>query len=359
MVAEVVCPSCGRGNDRGMAESYRVCVHCGGDLGPALSQASPMDDLQRSIDGTTGPPPGQAPPPSPAPGAPPGQPAYPQPPPSHGAPPPAYGAPPPGYGAQPYGGQPYPPPQYGAGPYYGAPAAYPPTYHPGVYDRPAKAPYVDVGALFKLLFKPKEAFEDLYDHTEQAQGIILAIMFIVISGVIGIVAMYAIVGDWDLPDDASTPFTSSSAATSVIGIVTNVIGFFLVAWLFHAFSKGSARRPSLSKTIGMMGYAKFPAFLLTTIAVVALPLSLRGLDETSSPDDFLGALGQICGIMILYLVAFIWAWWVHSHAQSVANDLSTGSAMGYIFLAWFLMFIIIAIIQFAIVAAVLGSTLGF
>lgn len=353
MVEEVVCPSCGRGNDRGMAESYRVCVHCGGDLGPALSQASPMGDLQRSIDGTAGPAPAPATATYPStPQAPPGQPAYPQPPPS-------YGAPPPGYGAQPYGGQPYPPPQYGAGPYYGPPAAYPPTYHPGVYERPAKAPYIDVGNLFKLLFKPKEAFEDLYDHTEQAQGIILAILFIVISGVVSIISMYAFLGGWDLPSDAGTPmFASSSAATSVIGIITNVVGFFLAAWFFHAFAKGSARHPSISKTIGMMGYAKFPAFLLTTIAAIALPLSLRGFDETANPDEVLGAAGQVCAVMVLYIIAFVWAWWVHSHAQSVANDLSTGSALGYIFLAWFLMFIIIAVIEVAVTFAILGSAFG-
>ncbi|MCK5251584.1 MAG: hypothetical protein KAQ96_01490 [Thermoplasmata archaeon] len=51
MAEEVVCPSCGRGNDISMAESYRVCVHCGGDLSAVVAGSSPMDDLQRTIDG--------------------------------------------------------------------------------------------------------------------------------------------------------------------------------------------------------------------------------------------------------------------------------------------------------------------
>lgn len=309
-----------------------------------------MGDLQRSIDGTGGPAPAPATYPS-TPQAPPGQPAYPQPPPS-------YGVPPPGYGAQPYGGQPYPPPQYGAGPYYGPPAAYPPTYHPGVYERPAKAPYIDVGNLFKLLFKPKEAFEDLYDHTEQAQGIILAILFIVISGVVTIVALIAFTGEWSASTSGTSLMGTSSATMSAIGIAFNIVGFFLAAWFFHAFSKSSARHPSLSKTIGMMGYAKFPAFILMTIAGVIMAFSQRGLDESSSTDELFGAAGGVCGSFILFIIAFVWAWWVHSHAQSVANDLSTGSAMGYIFLAWFLMAIIIAVIEIAITVAILGSAFG-
>ncbi|MCK5253980.1 MAG: hypothetical protein KAQ96_13565, partial [Thermoplasmata archaeon] len=203
MSDEVVCPCCGRGNERGMAEKYRMCVHCGGDIGAALSQPGGLPTevreptLGKEPEPSTPPPPEpprtsyEQPPPSY------GQPptSYGQPPSSYGQPPPAYGQPPPAYGQPPPGG-PYPPP--GQPPYYGGPpppGMFPVTYHPGVYERPEYEPYLDIGLLFKSLFSPKKAFEELYDHTSGRQGIVLAVIFILITAVISVIASIAILGD--------------------------------------------------------------------------------------------------------------------------------------------------------------------
>jgi hypothetical protein len=344
-----------------MAESYRVCVHCGGDLGTALSAGSPMDDLQRSIDGGTTTqqrPPAQQQPyqqqpyqqqpyqQQPYQQQGPGQPSYSQPPPS-------YGQPPPPYGGQPYGGQPYPPPGYGPGPAYGYPPPfmYTPTYHPGLYDKPEREPYIDVGNLFKLLFRPKQAFEDLYDHTTSTQGSILAIMFIIISAVIGIMTTYGVLGTLDVPDDSAVPWVNSTnGAMSAVQVFINIMAFFLTAWLFHGLVKGRAAHPDQSKTIGMMGYAKFPAFLVLTIIGIATPLILlsSGFDA-SDPDTADEAIGSLCGLVVLVIglgsVGFFWSIWVHTHAQSVANDVSTGTAFGYLFLSWIIIGIITAAIS--------------
>lgn len=369
MVDEVACPSCGRGNERSMAEAYRVCVHCGGDLGPAVAGAAPMDELQRSIDGggSTSPPQEeyarpteqqpyqQQPQQQPQQGPPPGQPAYSQPPPSY-----AQGPPP--YGGQPYGGQPYPPPGYGPGPAYGypPPMMYTPTYHPGLYDKPERAPYIDIGNLFKLLFQPKEAFEDLYDHTTSTQGSILAIAFIVISALLGLAVSYAVLGTMDLPDDATMPWVNNeSGVLSVVQIFINVMAFFLTAWLFHSLVKSKAPHASLSKTIGLMGYAKFPAFIVLSIIGIATPIILVGSGyDATDPDTAEDALGAICGLLALILglgaVGFFWSIWVHSHAQSVANDVSNSTAFGYLFLSWIVVGIITGVISFVVSLAAFG-----
>ncbi len=356
MAEEVECPSCGRGNERGMAEAYRVCVHCGGDLGMVVS-GSPMDELQRSIDGgpAEGRPPSQPPPVQ---QQAPGQPSYTQPPPSYGTTPPPYGGQP--YGGQPYGGQPYPPPGYTPGPAYGypPPMMYAPTYHPGLYDKPEQEPYIDIGNLFKLLFRPKEAFEDLYDHTTGTQGAILAIIFIVIGAIVELVSNLAIWGSFDLPDDATVPgVVGASGALSIVGIFTSIVAFFMTAWMFHAFIKEKARKPDLSKTMGMMGYAMFPAFLIGIIIAIAAPATLAGIDFDADPDAGVGTLcGFLALVMVVGIIGVIWAVIVHSNAQSVANDISTGSAFGWLLLSWIIVGIIIAVIQAVIGLAILGTT---
>ena len=50
MTGEVVCPSCGRGNERGLAETYRMCVHCGADISGALSGPTGVEVHETSLE---------------------------------------------------------------------------------------------------------------------------------------------------------------------------------------------------------------------------------------------------------------------------------------------------------------------
>ncbi len=237
---------------------------------------------------------------------------------------------------------------------------YLPTHHPGLYERPQRTPFLDIGALFKLLFRPKEAFEDLYDHTSATQGYILAIVFIVIMALIGLAANQAILGSLDLPEDTAFPgLGGGNAVVSVIGIFTGILFFWMTAWMFHAFIKTKSRSPSLDKTIGMMGYAKFPAFIIGSIIAIVMPITMIGIAEGT--DDPETALSAICGTLALVfglgIIGMLWAFWVHSNAQSVANDMSNSSAFGWLFLTWFLVYLIQAAVGLAIAFAVIGSTI--
>jgi hypothetical protein len=236
---------------------------------------------------------------------------------------------------------------------------YPPTFHPGVYDKPEREPFIDVGNLFRLLFHPKEAFEDLYDHTTSTQGWILALVFIIVSAVIGLAVNLAVLGTIDLPEDVDTGFTTTaSGLSSIVGIFTNILYFFITAWLFHTLVKDRARRPDLNKTIGMMGYAKFPMFIIGILIALLTPLLLSSLGfDPDDPEAAIDAIGGICGISLailgLSILGFVWSLWVHSQAQSVANDMESGSAMGWMFLTWFL----VGLLSMAI-GAVVGIATG-
>ena len=244
---------------------------------------------------------------------------------------------------------------------------FPVTYHPGVYERPEQEPYMDIGLLFKSLFRPKEAFEDLYDHTSSTQGIVLAVIFIMLSAVVSIAASFAILGSMDIPEDATT-FPGAGAATvtqTVINVFVGLAMFFLSAYLiYHFLSQGKGRRPDKDKTIGFLGYAKFPAFIIGLMMAIATPIMVSSMDlealENEDPDAAMDALGAICGLLGVIVglgaVAFVWSIWVHSHAQSVANDAAVGTAFGYVLLTWVIIFILTSIIGAVVALAIVGTT---
>jgi hypothetical protein len=224
------------------------------------------------------------------------------------------GGPPPPYGYQgppsyppPPGQQPYPPPGYPGGPMF--------TNHPGLYERPEEPPRLDMGKLPGVLFSPRQTFYDLYHHTSAAQG-------------------------WML------------VATS------------LVFWLIKAGA--SPLRPNKEKTFGLVGYAKFPAFIMGIIlslgSSVWMAANPDGFDIEPTPGDPMGGLNELCGFYLIYfliaMVQFIWALVVHSHAASVANDTRLGPAVIFTFLGWFIAFWILVGVSILIGLVIAGVALS-
>ena len=82
--------------------------------------------------------------------------------------------------------------------------------------------------------------------------------------------------------------------------------------------------------------------------------------ENEDPDAAMDALGAICGLLGVIVglgaVAFVWSIWVHSHAQSVANDTAVGTAFGYVLLTWVIIFILTSIIGAVVALAIVGTT---
>ena len=334
----MICPNCGKPVDKGLAETYRVCTHCGGDI--SSSAQAPIQETATPI----------------------AAPAY-------GQQPPPYGAPP---GQQPQGGQPYPGPfpQPPGAPPYGA--YYPPSSHPGVYDKPEEAPRLDIGNLIRVLFSPQKAFENLYNHSSAMHGILLAVVFAAIGAIISFALMSSLVGDIEIPQDANTTFLASaeiSIVGMIISIVVAVVLFLMSAYFISTFLRQRGLRPSLEKTIALTGYAKLPAFLMTIIISFLVPTMLAGLPAELFDDDPTNdalvtdeAVGAICGITILIVVVaivmLIWALWAHGHAAAVANDVNFGTAVGYVLLAWIIVGVIYIAVSFILSIVGVAISLG-
>ena len=330
----VKCPVCGLDNDRDNVLKYRMCSHCGAQM-----EAGP---IAPAGDG------GQTPYVAPSP-------------PAAGVPPmPPMGAPPP-YGAYP---PPPPMPPYPYGVPYGMP--WPPTFHPGVYEKPEEPHRLDLGAMVDVLLHPKAAFERLYPRTGAAQGLIMAFLFIVLSSLISYALTAVLTAGTDVPSGTDTNIVPTVSVTTEVAQVAlslglSVITFIGAAYLVYALLKvGGARRPNLEKTIGLVGYAKLPAFLMYIPLYLVMDYMIiavdwdevrrqTGANATGIVGDW---VGTVCGIaivlLVLVIIMFVWGLLVHSHAASVANDVSFGTAVGFTFLAWFIMFLIYVAIGFVI-----------
>ena len=239
-----------------------------------------------------------------------------------------------------------------------------------MYERPEKEPHIDIGNLFKLLFRPRKAFEDLYDHTSSTQGWVLAILFIIISAVVAGLFMMWFLEDSGLSDEVLDRIPSGSFLwiSQVLGVVMNLVVFYVVAWLISNFLKDPRRgmRPSLKKTIGLMGYAKFPALIIGiliamvtpayTVASIEFSLESENLEPGELPEGF----GEFCNQGLIYfgliLMVFLWGIWVHSHAVSVANDTKLGTAFTWTLVAWIIGGVISVIFGVAMVAIGLAGT---
>jgi DNA-directed RNA polymerase subunit RPC12/RpoP len=244
-----------------------------------------------------------------------------------------------------------------APPYPGpGPAAFPSaseTFHPGVYDRPPEAARLDLVNLFRLLFKPREAFEAMHSHTNAWVGIAMAIVIVAVTTVYTLNVTEAAVELFDLPDEAQVGvvnrFDELGTAAYLALFAIEMAMFVVATTLVYLMLKhlGGARRADLGKTFGLVGYAKLPAFLLNFVLMPFTILS-ASIDTGAMGDALEGGgptpewVGTACGIYLLWLVLLlvnlVWALWVHSHAAAVANDSRPRTAFGVTLMAWLVAF---------------------
>ncbi len=326
MTGGVVCPVCGMENEERTVRLYGVCSSCGEDLR-----------------GEAPPPPRRPPPPGPGPYPPPG--AQPGP---YGYQPPPYYGPPPGQG-------PYPPPPPG---YYYPP----PTHHPGLYERQPEKPRLDFGALGMVLFRPKEAFYRLYHHTEMAQGVTMAFFFVCVGSLIGFVLSLVLQLEvaTELGGGGFPGFGVAMTALSLaLGIGLGMLNYFLATQLVFWFIKmGRPLRPNRSKTFGLVGYAKFPAFVMGIAhSAIYTTIIAAGFGGTV-PEAAATACGAQLVQLVIWIVMLVWGLWVHSHAASVANDVSLGTGFAFTLVAWILTFVIYILATLVITLIIVGVALS-
>jgi hypothetical protein len=146
--------------------------------------------------------------------------------------------------------------------------------------------------------------------------------------------------------------TGVSIVATVLTLVVDLLMFLFAGWLVYVFLKGpgKARRPDFNKTIGLIGYAKFPAFTLGILVAILTPVLVGSLDPNQENFGLGAFCGALVGLFVIWIFMLIWGLWVHSHAASVANDVSLGTAFAFTLLAW----VIAGIIIIGVSAVTLG-----
>jgi hypothetical protein len=256
--------------------------------------------------------------------------------------------PPPGY-------YPPPPPPYGYPPPYPYPYPYPPPgyyyykqpVYPGLYGQPPQQPRLRFDLLFRILFRPKEAFLELYHCTTKIEGIQMVAVLAILSTVMNLIVSMTI--NVNLMGGYSTYDASYNmvqvAVQSALAVPLAIITVYAVGWLSAKLTRSIGRgREDVDKTIGLLGYGNIVGVFLGIIQLIIYGIVFIALRDASFDVAFPVTIGLLITFAV---ISFVWGLIVSGTAVSVANDVTLGQGIGSYFLASL-------IIGFIIVGMVMG-----
>jgi hypothetical protein len=262
-------------------------------------------------------------------------------------PPPGHPPPPQGYPAYPYPPYPYPPPPQ-----------FRPSVYDGLYAQEPETPRLRLDILPKVLFKPREAFVDIHNHTTKVQGIIMVIIITLIQSSITFMFFFN-TGIYDSgfsTPDSEDSFNNIFIFTSVIGIPLAVLSLVLMGYLSALFSHEIFHgRKDSDKTIGLLGYGTIVTFVMAMIQIALLYLLIEDILNNVDTFEESGTLFLYFGIVItMTIIGFIWSLWVNGTAVSIANDITIGQGIITYFISW-----IIIVIAVTTLSTIIGVFAGF
>ncbi|MDI6887051.1 MAG: YIP1 family protein [Candidatus Thermoplasmatota archaeon] len=237
------------------------------------------------------------------------------------------------------------------------------SYYPEVYRKPEQEHRLRFGALPKILFKPKEAFAEIYHNTGILQGITVAIIIYVISSLISYSAgalsgyYYSCGGFGGYYSGQFTASTLTGLTINLaIGIPLSIVSLLAIGWLTAKLAKAIGKgRGDVGKTIGFFGYATVVSLVMGVVSVILFMVIMREMIMQSSagPMDKGGFPATLLPFaiiaVVIAIIGFVWSLWINGTATSVANDVSVGIGV----VSYFLAAIIVGIIVTVIVAAAL------
>ncbi len=290
------------------------------------------------------PPPHQQPYPYP----PPHQQPYPYPPP-HQQP---YPYPPPHQQPYPYPPPPYPYPYYYPYPY---PVPYypPPSLYGDLYEKPPEQPRLRLDILPKVMFKPKEAFQEIYPHTTKIQGILavlfLSIIYTAIQIAFYLLSEYLVSGwtNYSVWFAGYPGFLPYPIIQFIFSIPIAIISLYLTGYFSAVITRELRGRRDVDKTIGLLGYGYIVSVVLGFITLIIL-LSIGPSPFTDQSLDTIFIF--IIVFFILIIINLIWTLWVNGYAIAIANNVSLGRGI----VAYFLAQIVVGIIAFLIMIPLMG-----
>lgn len=209
-------------------------------------------------------------------------------------------------------------------------------------------PYVDIGALPRLLVRPRKTFESLRPHTGSLQGALVALVLIVVAGVVDALIrwLFATFRSGDVH-----ALGLIGRFPTILAIVIGFLGFLLMAGVSYRLvaAYGKARHPDAGLTVGLMGYAMFPIIILGI--VISIVMTYYGgqveafIDDTGGQMEDWGGWGQFWLIYwALIIVMLLWGVRFQAKAAVVANDSAGGRTLALVLLAWVLSIVLLIMI---------------
>ena len=226
--------------------------------------------------------------------------------------------------------------------------------YPGLYEPRNEEPHFSPSHLIKAMYKPKEAFVELYHITDMKIGILLLIIFGALSSIISFLAQQ-ISGSNNIAVGLGSELPLSWIVLTIISLPMAILSSIIVCWLAARMSEFFKGRNDARKTIALIGYAGMPGFLLGLASSIFIATNFAQMPDYSDPASLdLNALLAYAAVMgIIGLVSLIWAMIISGSAVSVANDVSFGEGVLCYFAASLLVGIAIAIIMVPIVLLVI------
>ena len=181
-------------------------------------------------------------------------------------------------------------------------------------------PYVDIGALPRLLVRPRRTFEELRPHTGPLQGTIVALMLIALAGVVDLLVrwLFATFRSGDIH-----ALGLLSRFPTLVGVVMAFLAFLLMVGISFKLvaAHGKSRRPDAGLTVGLMGYAMFPVVILAIAMNVIMTYYgsevSAFVDETGGVLEDWGGWGQYWLVYWAFLLVML-LWGVRIQAKAAA-----------------------------------------
>ena len=200
--------------------------------------------------------------------------------------------------------------------------------YPGLYEPKNETPRFSPSHLFKAMYKPKEAFVELYHITDMKIGIMLLIIFGALSSIITFLANQ-ISGSNNIAVGLGGELPLSWVTLAIISLPLAILTSVIVSWLSAKISEFFKGRNDAEKTIALMGYAGMPGFIMGLASSIVIAANIAQMPDYSDPASLdIGALLAYAAVMgAIGLVSLIWGLIVSGCAVSVANDVSFGEGV--------------------------------
>ena len=222
-----------------------------------------------------------------------------------------------------------------------------------LYEQEEQEPRFSPKHLFKVMVKPKQAFQELWPITNFKIGVMLIVVFSVLNTIISYWA-YQQAGMESYPVGVGQEIDMGMVVV-ILGLPTAIGGALLGSWVAAKISGNMKGRGDLNRTVGFWGYAMIVGFLFGIVASLVIASNVAPMPDL--PDTIEDYETYDWGPYFTYMlytvpiaiVDFIWAVVVGGAGVSVANDTSWLKGIGIYLVSVIIAGLVLAMLMLGVV----------